>query len=74
MPEVREKLIIFLRANTDIFAWTAIDMPGIPNEVIVHKLSIDLHYPLLGKRNKTLHQKGRRPLKVGRQAIEGKLH
>jgi hypothetical protein len=34
-------LITFLRANMDIFAYQMSDMPGIPREVIEHKLDID---------------------------------
>ncbi|GKV04597.1 hypothetical protein SLEP1_g16740 [Rubroshorea leprosula] len=31
----------FLRVNQDVFAWTTDEMPGIPAELIVHKLSTD---------------------------------
>ena len=37
----RQQLINLLRANIDIFAWSATDMPGIPLEVITHWLNID---------------------------------
>jgi hypothetical protein len=33
--------ITFLQANLDVFAWQISDMPGIPKEVIEHKLGID---------------------------------
>ena len=33
-------LVDFLRANTDIFAWSPSDMPGIPREVTEHSLDI----------------------------------
>jgi hypothetical protein len=33
-------LIDFLRANTEIFAWSPSDMPGIPREVVEHSLDI----------------------------------
>jgi hypothetical protein len=36
-------LVDFLRANTDIFAWSPSDMPGIPREVAEHSLDILLH-------------------------------
>jgi hypothetical protein len=32
-----------LRANTDIFAWSPSDMPGIPREVAEHSLDILPH-------------------------------
>jgi hypothetical protein len=33
-------LVDFLRANIDIFAWSPLDMPGIPREVTKHALEI----------------------------------
>ena len=39
--EEKAPLLEFLRANTDVFAWMAADMPGIPPEVITHKLNVD---------------------------------
>jgi hypothetical protein len=36
-------LVDFLRANTDIFAWSPSDMPGIPREVAEHSLDILPH-------------------------------
>ncbi|XP_057755326.1 uncharacterized protein LOC130974464 [Arachis stenosperma] len=36
----KEKLISFLRQNTDLFAWTFEDMPGINPSVITHKLAV----------------------------------
>ncbi|GKV02804.1 hypothetical protein SLEP1_g15195 [Rubroshorea leprosula] len=50
-PEERAKLIAFLRANNDVFAWTSADMPGIPNSVSQHKLSTNpLKKPMAQKR------------------------
>jgi hypothetical protein len=34
-------LVTFLRENLDVFAWQISDIPGIPREVIEHKLGID---------------------------------
>jgi hypothetical protein len=34
-------LVTFLWENLDVFAWLISDMPGIPREVIEHKLGID---------------------------------
>jgi hypothetical protein len=34
-------LVTFLQENLDVFAWQILDMPGIPREVIEHKLDID---------------------------------
>ena len=40
-PELREKLIKFLKANLDVFAWSHDDMVGIDLEVMCHDLNID---------------------------------
>ncbi|GKV32175.1 hypothetical protein SLEP1_g40798 [Rubroshorea leprosula] len=40
-PEERTELLEFLKDNKDVFAWTADEMPGIPTEFTVHKLSTD---------------------------------
>jgi hypothetical protein len=33
-------LVDFLRTNTEVFAWSPSDMPGIPKEVAEHSLDI----------------------------------
>ncbi|XP_023894321.2 uncharacterized protein LOC112006266 [Quercus suber] len=40
-PEMRTKLIQFLKENLDVFAWSHDDMPGISPEVIQHRLNVD---------------------------------
>jgi hypothetical protein len=46
-------LITFLWENLDVFAWQISDMPGIPREVIEHKLGIDPSYkPIKQKERK----------------------
>ena len=40
-PEMRTRLIQFLKENIDVFAWSHEDMPGIAPEVIQHKLNVD---------------------------------
>ncbi|GKV48579.1 hypothetical protein SLEP1_g55379 [Rubroshorea leprosula] len=37
----RAELLKFLRANQDVFAWATEEMPGIPAELTIHKLSTD---------------------------------
>ncbi|CAL9000871.1 unnamed protein product, partial [Prunus brigantina] len=39
-PSLRSEFISFLRANSEVFAWSYDDMPGISSSVISHKLSI----------------------------------
>ncbi|KAL8125842.1 hypothetical protein AgCh_013223 [Apium graveolens] len=38
---LRGKLVKFLQENSDVFAWSAADMPGIDPELITHKLNVD---------------------------------
>ena len=43
----------FLRSNSDGFAWSHLDMPGIDSEVIMHQLQVDpSHQPVRQKRRK----------------------
>lgn len=44
-PQLRYKIIKFLKANTDCFAWSHLEMTGIPLEVAVHKLRLDPNFP-----------------------------
>ena len=39
--EEKQQIVDFLKANIDVFAWQAYDMPGIEFIVICHKLHID---------------------------------
>ncbi|GKV04877.1 hypothetical protein SLEP1_g16974 [Rubroshorea leprosula] len=49
--EERAELLEFLRVNQDVFAWTTDEMPGIPTELTVHKLSTDpTRKPVVQKR------------------------
>ena len=40
-PEMRTKLIEFLKENLDVFAWSHEDMPGISPKIIQHKLNVN---------------------------------
>ncbi|XP_050243797.1 uncharacterized protein LOC126692285 [Quercus robur] len=40
-PEMRTRLIQFLKENLDVYAWSHEDMPGIAPEVIQHKLNVN---------------------------------
>jgi hypothetical protein len=44
---VKEDLVAFLRRNSDVFAWSHEDMPGINPSVIVHKLNVDPNHRLV---------------------------
>jgi hypothetical protein len=39
-PKLEAVLVDFLRANTEVFAWSPSDMPGIPRDVAEHSLDI----------------------------------
>ena len=39
--ELRKKLIQFFIANMNCFAWSYLDMTGIPPEITTHRLSLD---------------------------------
>jgi hypothetical protein len=48
---VKEDLVAFLRRNSDVFAWSHEDMPGIDPSVFIHKLNVDLnHRPVKQRR------------------------
>ena len=40
-PEMRTRLIQFLKENLDVFAWSHEDKPSISTKVIQHKLNMD---------------------------------
>ena len=40
-PEMRIRLVQFLKENLDVFAWSHKDMPSISPEVIQHKLNVN---------------------------------
>jgi hypothetical protein len=55
-------LVTFLQDNLDVFAWQISDMPGIPREVIEHRLGVDPAF-------KPIKQKERRNTPERREAI-----
>jgi len=59
--------IDFLRANADVFAWSPLDMPGIPREVAEHSLDIRAS-------SKPVKQRLRRFDKEKRRAIREEIH
>jgi hypothetical protein len=57
-------LVDFLRANTDIFAWSPSDMPGIPREVAEHSLDILPHSCAVQQRLRRFDEERRQAIKV----------
>ena len=60
---LKAELTRFLQENSDIFAWTAADMPGISPDLITHKLNIDPN-------RKTVKQKKRNFAPERQEAIK----
>ncbi|XP_050264200.1 uncharacterized protein LOC126708447 [Quercus robur] len=52
-PEMRARLIKFLKGNLDVFAWSHEDMPGISSEVIQHRLNVDPNRKPVQQRRRT---------------------
>jgi hypothetical protein len=57
-------LVDFLRANADIFAWSPLDMPGIPREVTEHSLDILPHSRTMQQRLRRFDEERRRAIGV----------
>jgi hypothetical protein len=57
-------LVDFLRANTDIFAWSPSDMIGIPREVVEHSLDILPHSHAVQQRMRRFDEERRRAIGV----------
>jgi hypothetical protein len=57
-------LVDFFRANTDIFAWSPLDMPGIPREVTEHSLDILPHFRAVQQRRWRFDEERRRAIRV----------
>ena len=65
--EEKEKLVNFLRANIDVFAWHPYNMSGIDAKVMCHRLHIDKNF-------KPVKQKPRRGALEKARAIEEEVH
>ena len=40
-PQTKKEIINFLKDNLGVFAWSYKDMPGIPANIIHHRLNVD---------------------------------
>ena len=54
-PEMRTKLIQFLKENIDVFAWSHEDMSGISPKVIQHKLNVNPKKRLVQQRRRAFN-------------------
>ena len=50
--DITRQLLLFLKSNIDVFAWSHEDMPGIDPRIMVHKLNISPYFPLPPKGTK----------------------
>ncbi|BFG25441.1 hypothetical protein CerSpe_117150 [Prunus speciosa] len=50
---LRAEFIQFLRQNSEVFAWSYNDMPGISPDVISHKLSISPAFKPVGQKRRS---------------------
>jgi hypothetical protein len=57
-------LVDFLRSNANIFAWSPLDMPGIPREVAEHSLDILPHSQAVQQRLRRFDEERRRAIGV----------
>ena len=39
--QMKKEIVSFLKDNLDVFAWSHKDMPGIPANIIQHRLNVD---------------------------------
>jgi hypothetical protein len=51
--QMKEELVVFLRHNSDVFAWSHKYMLGIDPLVIVHKMNVDPNYRPMRQRRRT---------------------
>jgi hypothetical protein len=57
-------LVDFLRANANIFAWSPLDMPGIPREVAEHSIDILPHSCAVQQRLRSFDEERHRAIGV----------
>ncbi|PNX67729.1 hypothetical protein L195_g063656, partial [Trifolium pratense] len=51
---VKKQLVVCLKRNVELFAWSAAEMPGIDPEVACHQLTIDPRASVFQRRRKQL--------------------
>ena len=69
---VKEKLVEFLKANLDLFAWSHEDMVGIDPSVMCHHLNIDPKARPVRKKRRALDPKRDAALKEEVDKLKGK--
>lgn len=67
--EEKMMLVKYLRRNSDVFAWSAIDMTGVDPRVIVHRLNVLLEAKHVKQKKKVSTACDRSNKAGGRQVI-----
>ena len=70
--QTRRALKALLKKYTEIFAWSADDMLGIPSKLAVHKLHVDVRLVKQKKRN-FAHERNEVVKKEVRKMLEAKI-
>ncbi|KAM2248764.1 hypothetical protein ACFXTI_003501 [Malus domestica] len=70
-PPIRLALISFLQENTEVFAWSYKDMPGISPDIICHRLSIDLKTKPVRHKRKSYDAEWYEAMKAEVEKIKG---
>ena len=56
-PQMKKEIVSFLKDNLDVFAWSHKDMPGIPKNIIQHRLNVDSEKKLVQQRRRVFTPK-----------------
>ena len=56
-PQMKKEIVNFLKDNLDVFAWSHKDMPGIPKNIIQHRLNVDSEKKLVQQRRRVFTPK-----------------
>ncbi|KAM2968400.1 hypothetical protein FF1_028550 [Malus domestica] len=70
-PPIRLALIFFLQENTEVFAWSYEDMPGISPDIICHRLSIDPKTKPVRQKRKSYDAKRYEAMKAEVEKLKG---
>ena len=52
----KDELMMFLRKNKDVFAWSYRDIPEVDMSMVEHRLNIDLRYPSVKQKKRRFSQ------------------
>ncbi|KAM2543211.1 hypothetical protein TB2_022558 [Malus domestica] len=70
-PPIPLALISFLQENTEVFAWSYEDMPGISSDIIYHRLSINLKTKPVRQKRKSYDAEQYEAMKVEVEKLKG---